>query len=301
METDVNVRRLVSERRRSDIQKWLSPPDPSTNYNKALQLRHENSGQWFLESTAYLRWKAEPGSFLWLRGKAGCGKTILSSSIIEDQKRAISSSGIMLYFYFDFSDTGKQTLEYALRSLVYQLYCGLPGAQCPLDLLFSACSDGRSQPSVDSLTGTFQRMLDLSEEVGIILDALDECPTRNQGDRLCLLSWIKTLYDRVLTTSRPEQDIEYSLHWAGSERSIDLESSLVHEDVCSFICDRVYRHPSLGRWRGHPDIQEEIEQALVSKADGMYESQLHISFSLAFSPYPLHFSFLFSLRSDVFY
>ncbi|KAF2734854.1 hypothetical protein EJ04DRAFT_563839 [Polyplosphaeria fusca] len=35
------------------IRQWLSAPDPSTNYQKALKLRQADTGLWFLESDAY--------------------------------------------------------------------------------------------------------------------------------------------------------------------------------------------------------------------------------------------------------
>jgi hypothetical protein len=274
-EIDGNVRELISDGRRNDMHKWLSPADPSTNYNKALRIRHRASGQWFLQSTTYLSWKAEAGRSLWLKGKAGCGKTILSSTIIENLKKASSSTATLLYFYFDFGDVGKQALECALRSLIYQLYCETPGVQNGLDSLYSSCHAGQSQPTIDSLMAAFQGMLDLAGDVQIVLDALDECPARNDDDGRGLLPWIKTIHDRkdvwLLTTSRPEQDIECSMNWVGTECTIDLESSLVHADICSFIRDKVYSDSTLRRWHGHPEIQEEVEKVLFAKADGMYE------------------------------
>ncbi|RYO92150.1 hypothetical protein DL762_001808 [Monosporascus cannonballus] len=168
---------IASRKRQNDMRRWLSPPDPSTNYNRARKLRHENSGQWFLQSPAYSSWKRERNSFLWLNGKPGCGKTVLSSTILEDLQTSVSRIPTLLYFYFDFNDTMKQSLESMVRTLIYQLYFKSPDE---LDTLYSSCESGKSQPSIDSRCNTLQHMMQQAGEVWIVLDALDECPTRQQ-------------------------------------------------------------------------------------------------------------------------
>ncbi|KAF9729867.1 hypothetical protein PMIN01_11800, partial [Paraphaeosphaeria minitans] len=46
------------------IRAWLSAPDPSTNYQKALKQRQDDTGLWFLESDQYAKWKTDVASFL---------------------------------------------------------------------------------------------------------------------------------------------------------------------------------------------------------------------------------------------
>ncbi|KAL2010787.1 hypothetical protein VTN00DRAFT_3505 [Thermoascus crustaceus] len=71
----------------------------------SIALQHKGSGLWFLQSEVFANWKMRSNSFLWLHGKPGCGKTILSCTIVEDLMRTSSSSQALLYFYFDFNDT----------------------------------------------------------------------------------------------------------------------------------------------------------------------------------------------------
>lgn len=56
-----------------EILKWLSAPDPSTNFNAAHKRRHNGTGKWLLENKVYKDWKLTRGSFIWLHGVAGCG------------------------------------------------------------------------------------------------------------------------------------------------------------------------------------------------------------------------------------
>jgi hypothetical protein len=95
------------------IFRWLSPPNPSTNLQKGLKLRQADTGLWFLESEQYAEWKASPSSFIWLHGIPGCGKTILSSIVIEDVlQHCMDNPGkAAAYFYFDFKDLQKQSSE----------------------------------------------------------------------------------------------------------------------------------------------------------------------------------------------
>ncbi|KIK60845.1 hypothetical protein GYMLUDRAFT_43448 [Collybiopsis luxurians FD-317 M1] len=58
------------------IRKWFNAPDPSTNFNSALDKRASGTGTWILEHPTYLEWKAHGGR-LWIQGKVGSGKTVL--------------------------------------------------------------------------------------------------------------------------------------------------------------------------------------------------------------------------------
>jgi hypothetical protein len=59
---------LTGEELRQDIQKWLSPPDPSINHNIPCGIQHQVTASWFFDSGIYKEWKLDP-SLLWVRGK----------------------------------------------------------------------------------------------------------------------------------------------------------------------------------------------------------------------------------------
>ena len=47
---------------------WLSPVDPSTNYNTACKAHHDGTATWFVHGMTFHEWEAT-GSLLWIHGK----------------------------------------------------------------------------------------------------------------------------------------------------------------------------------------------------------------------------------------
>ncbi|KAK8851752.1 ankyrin repeat-containing domain protein [Apiospora arundinis] len=254
------------------IRRWLSPPDPSANFNKAREQHHIGTGQWFLDSDQYSKWKTDRNSFLWLNGIPGCGKTILSSSVVADLEKSTTFDSL-IYFYFDFKDIEKQSLEKAVRSLVNQLYYKREDVRTEVDALYRLCDEGRRQPNTSMLYKLFQDMLHKVGEAWLILDALDECYLRDDSFANGLLPWIKRIREcgvnvHTLVTSRPEYDIKAAIEgWAYDDEIIPLQNSRVEVDIVVYIKARTKQ---VDRWQNRPDIQKEIEDALVQKANGMF-------------------------------
>jgi hypothetical protein len=271
-----DMREVAFTQKHGEIHRWLSPSDPSTNFNKALQQRQEGTGLWLLQGSLLTKWHSQPNSFLWLHGIPGCGKTILSSTIIEHLVDTRPDQ-LLLYFYFDFTDAGKQTLDNVIRSFISQLYHKRKDTQKLLDSLFSSCDNGRRQPTCESLGKVFLQMMNQAQEIYIVLDALDECSTRKGPLSEGLLAWIQSLLDlqqrniHLLVTSRPEHDIEQVLREvAQSDRDIvPLQSDLIKDDIRSYVHTRVRKSDGLKRWRKLPDVLDEIERVLMEKAQGM--------------------------------
>lgn len=262
----------ISERHEK-VHRWLSAPDPSSNYNKALKHRYANTGDWFLKSDVYQDWLLNPNSRLWLYGIPGCGKTILSSTIIqrifsECQTRA---NAAVLYFYFDFNDIQKQHTEHLIRSLIVQLSSQQKGLPHVLESLYSLCMDGECQPAYDTLLLTLQEIMRGFVETYLILDALDECLERHELlDSIGELALWNDANVHILITSRREKDIEELMEpLCGDNSTVPIQSMLVNADIRAYIHGRLQTDRTLKRWRDRPEIRSEIENKLMDKADGM--------------------------------
>jgi Cdc6-like AAA superfamily ATPase len=252
-----------------------------------LQQRQEGTGLWFLRDQAFSDWKAQPNSFLWVYGIPGCGKTVLSATILEDLQHSPSSHHLLLYFFCDFSDASKQTLENIIRSLISQLYYKQEATQAPLNHLFSTHTQRkRTQPSCKELSSVFIQMIRHVPEVWIVLDAIDECITRKGSWTEGILSWMEYILQleqgniHLLITSRQEQDIQAKVsEWASSKNIVPIQSDVVDKDIRTYVQKRIREDYGLKRWRKQPKSQDKIEATLMNKVNGMYV-QFHMYYVL---------------------
>jgi len=232
-----------------------------------------------LASSQFVRWKSTNGSLLWLYGKPGCGKTILASTAIESitlHTRARPNQAVV-YFYFTFRDGQKQGPQNLLRSVVQQLYSQSKTHIQELDELFSVCRNGQQLPSVAELMKVLPKLIRSFNETFFVLDALDECEEagrKGRGKTLQCLSQIlglrlDTLH--IIITSRPEKDIEDFIQpFLQSDNKICIQSTLINEDICSYIRERLRDDSQFSRWRKQPKVQKEIESNLMGSVDGMF-------------------------------
>lgn len=127
-------------------------------------------------------------------------------------------------------------------------------------------------PRIEPLSTCFLQMIKQEGEVYIILDALEECQTRNGTQAVGLLSWIKNSlnvnYVHLLITSRLEEDIKLDLDvWI--EEQISIQNNHVDKDISMYACSRVRQNDGFKRWRSRPEVQKEIETTLSTKANGI--------------------------------
>jgi hypothetical protein len=271
--TNATTRTQSQEEWLSKIQRWLPAPDPSINYEKALKQRQHDTGLWFLEGELYASWQRDPASSLWLYGIPGCGKTVLSSTILQDLLRHCDSNPehIVIYFYFDFNNSEKQDVVRMLRSLVYQLSWQAAEVPASLRALFSSCKDGKRQPPLDALLQAVRQIIQQLPQVYIMLDALDECTERTElMETLETIAGWKLLNMHLLVTSRRERDIESSLKgFVDLQNGICLQVEVVDKDIEQYVRQRLSDDKGLNKWGKDIALRHEIESALMKGSKGM--------------------------------
>jgi hypothetical protein len=257
------------------VTEWLRAPDPSSNHNRAQQSRHEGTGSWLLADARYQAWKTEPASFLWLSGILGCGKTVLSSTLIDDIRDACPPA-CLAYFYFDFDDPMKRSLDNLLRALCRQLYAKSDATKNCVRALWESCDRGHRQPMTSQLYECLVEVLTRSDRLWIVLDALDESTTREGSHVEGILPFIEQLMQacrgdtHLLVTSRAEQDIEDSFFkWAPRDSRIALQSSLIDHDIESYIDHQLRSSGRFDRWQNRVDLLQRIKATLMAQVDGM--------------------------------
>ncbi|KNB16400.1 hypothetical protein FOXG_14775 [Fusarium oxysporum f. sp. lycopersici 4287] len=266
-ETKHTVMSMASDHRFAKIERWLSPPDCSTNANLARKRRHPGTGTWLLNSPVFQEWKLGSRQHLWLYGLAGCGKTILSTTILDHLLQIDTHT--TLAFFFDFSDPRKQKLEDLLRSLAVQLYYTGNDAARRLDNLFTSHDDGRRQPDTNALSACVDTMIQTAGKVFIIIDALDECTTREE-----LLQWLKHLASRkaqLIVTGRPEVEFQSAVPRSFDEHNcILLDKQAVNADICAYVEATLKQKPDFVDKKLSPSILEEMCDKIGNRADGMF-------------------------------
>ncbi|KAK6436813.1 hypothetical protein LTR95_006993 [Oleoguttula sp. CCFEE 5521] len=249
---------------------WLSSPDPWTNHESARQQHEPETGAWLLQHSGYLAWKSGSVRTLWIYGKAGCGKTILCSTAIENIRmhcEDATNTGHAI-FYFSFSDNHKQTYQNLLVSLVAQLGRKEPG----LSMLRQAYEKvERKLPGLDELQKILLSSVASYDEVFLHLDALDECP-EGDGMRQNVLNGIQQLLRqapnvRILVTSRDVSDVRSLMEISGADL-MPIIAQTISSDIRKYVSTQVSRDRKFSRL----DLATKtmIEETLVQRADGMF-------------------------------
>lgn len=194
------------------------------------------------------------------------------STIIEHVQKVCSDHkgqmSFCLYYYFDFKDRRRQTLDGFIRSALAQ-FC-LQNAVIPQELmdLYEAKNRKGQDPSSAKLVETLLTFLKQPGKAYIILDALDECG--EQKEILHLISKIQGAFGcsvNILVTSRMEKQIQTDIENLAT-RVICLQGPCVYRDIQTFVNRVLVRDPVLGKRPVR--TRKEIEQALVNGAGGMY-------------------------------
>lgn len=264
---------VIASRNEQHVEKlhrWLSPADPSTNATRARERRHADTGTWLLESAGFREWEAGERQYLWLYGLAGCGKTVLSTTILDHLEK--TGAHPTLRFFFDFNDTRKQTLDDLLRSLAFQLYHTEKEATKVLDRLFTSNDEGLRQPDVNALSACVESILQSSPRITVVLDALDECTTRDK-----LLSWVGRLSSssdtkktKLIVTGRPEAEFQREIpRLFGEDNCKMLSKEAVNADIRSYVDHELHQRPDFKEKKIPHDLLDQIRSQVGDGADGM--------------------------------
>ncbi|KAF9067573.1 ankyrin repeat-containing domain protein [Rhodocollybia butyracea] len=156
-----------------DIQNWLKAPRPSENYVAACDKRTPGTGDWILSHPQFTQWcQGKPG-MLWIQGKVGSGKTVLSAAIIE--KLENNPAVMCCYYYFDNRDRLKTDARGLLQSLLLQMATRTEGVHPALHELYTKCKQGVKDPTTKDLSATLVAVAKDLRPVFLVLDAMDEC------------------------------------------------------------------------------------------------------------------------------
>lgn len=190
--------------------------------------RLPGSCEWFLGKNYYKSWKEGVDSrFLWVRGRPGAGKSMLSGHVVNDlRENGVDCS----FFFFQTSDNGKATANACLRSLAWQMAMLHPAVRAKIAEL-KADFKGNSIDMVDS--GLVWRKIFLSRILKVrldrpqfwVLDAMDEC--KGSIDLMGHLARIQEQWPiSILVTSRDSLEA----HLGNANPRMDVHEYTISDD-----------------------------------------------------------------------
>ncbi|CAG8899473.1 unnamed protein product [Penicillium egyptiacum] len=254
----------------SAIRDWLMAPDATINHNAACRKRHTRTGLWFINGQQFTSWLTESNSFLWINGFAGCGKSILCSTAIQNTFRTKQTEqGVgIAFFYFDFNDTSKQNDSGMLRALLLQLSGQLKNGEKDLQQLYTSYNPGA--PPVEALIAYLRRTIQRFHNTYILLDALDESPRYHQRENVLTTLEVMRKWClpgvHLLVTSRDEFDIRGSLS-PKRDQDIIMRSTEIDRDISSFV---MYRLNSDSNFQWSKAHHSKIQGLLTERAKGVF-------------------------------
>ena len=198
--------------------------------------------------------------------------------IIRDIKTIFNAgSAFLVYFYFDFKDTAKQSTRALLTSLLVQLSDQSDLFRDNLLALYLAHNQGSEQSTDDSLAECLNNMLMIikHETIYLIMDALDECPSDSgvPSSREKVLELVKELVElrhpnlRLCITSRPEFDIRATIQPLATQQ-VSLHDEIgQQQDIINYVTYVVHSDKKMKKWRD--DDKNMVVDKLTGKADGM--------------------------------
>ncbi|CAI7597208.1 unnamed protein product [Penicillium pancosmium] len=242
----------------------------------------EGTCLWALKSAEYIRWsESSCNDLLWISADPGCGKSVLSRSIIEDCLEASCPEVSICYFFFKDNDEQNQ-LALALCSVLHQLFSQRP--QLLRHAIPSWEKNGEKLwQEVDELWRIFTTAVlsDDSCKTICIFDALDEC---REIDKDRLIGKLQSFHRlphpqtqgtwlKYLVTSRPYDDIQNSfrritdsfphLHLKGEE-----ENDQIHQEIDLVVKMRV--KDLAERAALSQDTEQRLEQQLLKMEHRTY-------------------------------
>lgn len=239
------------------------------NHETALnQARRKGASRWILETSEYKRWKSSHfSSVLLCSGIVGSGKTVLSSSVIEELVVTKATNSMVGYFFCSHDDHESLQARAIIGSLARQLLSGLPASVFNnIDRDF----DGITFDMEQIMTHTL-RLLPADKQYITVLDGLDECDPQEASR---VLETLQILLDsshsfKLFWTGRSDFIARVS-HQLKSDFRITITQSNSGSDISDFIDRALDEALESGRLQLHdPLVIIKIQDALETKAHEM--------------------------------
>ncbi|AEO55054.1 hypothetical protein MYCTH_2115815 [Thermothelomyces thermophilus ATCC 42464] len=255
---------VPSQEDRRALARFLGvPADPEDDLRNHASAKLPGSCEWLGKKSCYQTWVAsrEP-AFLWLQGRPGVGKSVLSSHVVGD----LRNNGLdPCFFFFQARDSAKSAVDSCLRSLAWQMAVLHPAVFHKLKAVMSELDDGLDGEKVGSHS-LWQKVfvsgiltVELERPQFWVIDAMDEC--RSAADMTAFLAGIQEHWPlSVLVTSRDAAEnyrpsvsyrVSISSYTISEQDSLADISLLLAENLACLPCPASDRWPTAEALASH--------------------------------------------------
>ena len=275
---------------RDELLNWIHATSTHDDYHVALQARVEGTCTWALQRKEIAVWMATDSSsnaakVLWIHGKPGSGKTIITASLVNELQKSRSSP--ICYFFCFYSHEAKRSCDQIVRSWVSQLVKSS-------DIAFQTAKEiykgKESHMAVHTeLWQIFQKTTIQLQECFYVVDGFDECLKEDASERkfsfldtraLFLRKLDEAIYNsqaRVLFVSREDANIREQLRnnceRDGTEprEPLWIEYEITRQDTAEDIdsFSRSILDQRLSS-RAAAELKEELALDAAQKSEGMF-------------------------------
>lgn len=241
---------------------WLSCLSFRTPYDQRCEEHLEGTGSWFLNSEIYQEWKTgEESDLLWVKGKPGCGKSVLAAVTVTDLKLEIGPEVAFAFAFCQSGDESSQNATTIFSALTRQICQQQPDINTILKSEFTASHLGE-MPSMKAVRTIMKSALSRFDKTFLLIDAIDECEKNNQlaEELVELVQSTMISCVKIIVFSRPDF---YLKNWFEAYKQAQPDLGANEEDLKSYIDSR-FQDDS------QATVNREIREECIVKADGMF-------------------------------
>lgn len=213
-------------------QSYLENQPGTTPRADKARIQYEKGGlvkdsyMWIIGHSDFKMWRNGPDNrFLWIKGCAGTGKTMLLAGIVDE---LVSERGIVSYFFCQRTDQRINNAISLLKGLIHMLADQEPSLKPFRDetVVVGSSKDSNYVSAVFSLSDTLLRALQgIQTPVYLIIDALDECEKKGRGQVLGEIPKIASQCPHVrwLVSSRDDNQIRDIFQSKNNSTRLEVE------------------------------------------------------------------------------
>jgi ankyrin repeat protein len=238
-----------------------------------IKTAHAKTCRWLLKSKQYLNWLdktklGEHHGFLWVKGKAGTGKSTLMKFAWVKARKAMKDHIVLSFFFNARGDDIERSTTGTYRSLLLQLFECLPALQSVFDSLSLSTSKFTAdhQWNVESLKTLLEQAIRALGDSSVVclIDALDECKEEQVRD---MIQFFEQIGDLAVSNGIRFQVCFSSRHYPHITIRKGLELVLEGQEGHSQdITNYVETELKIGKSK----VAQEIRVELQEKASGIF-------------------------------